>query len=242
MRSHRLEPHRRTDAGLHFVQHGLDVLCTLALRIIGEDGNSFAGSLRELGALPDHLLEQELRVVLGQGFLRFLRDLVRRVVGVDHDEDVVEDVLEVLFEALHRLEEELEPVEGEEVGEHGHEQVVRRHQRVQVQEPEGWRRVEHRIVVDALHFLEHVTQPELARGQRHQRQIDGAHGQVGGDQIEPRHAGPEDHGSERRLLDDRVEERLLRFLALDPRHLLAWPCESRSITRTRWPISARRNA
>jgi len=50
----------------------------------------------------------------------------------------------------------LRPVEGEEVGEHGHEQVVRRHQGAfRFQKTEGRGRVEHRIVLRASHLLEH---------------------------------------------------------------------------------------
>src|SRR3982751_1157120 len=79
---HRLQAHRGADARLHLVEHRLDVLRALALRIIGEDGNALAGSLRELRALADHLLEEELGVVLLQRLARLLGDLVRRIVGV----------------------------------------------------------------------------------------------------------------------------------------------------------------
>src|SRR2546425_9365049 len=216
---HRLEAHRRADAGLDLVEHGLDVLRALALRVVREDRNAFAGRLRELGALPDHLLEQEIGVVLLQRLLRLLGDLVRGVVGVDHDEDVIEHVLEVLLQPLDRLEEQLEAVEGEEVGEHGHEQVVRRHQRVQVEKPERGRRVQDRVVVRPLHLLEHVAQAELARGERHQREIDGAHRQVRGNDVEPGHPRLQDHRLQRRFLDDRVEQRPLRFLAADAQAL-----------------------
>src|SRR5438132_13700794 len=108
---HRLEAHRRADAGLDLVEHRLDVLRAFALRVVREDGNAFAGSLRELGALANHLLEQEVRIVLLQGLPGLLGDLVRGIVGVDHDEDVIEHVLEVLLQPLDRLEQQLEAVE-----------------------------------------------------------------------------------------------------------------------------------
>src|SRR5438067_6841309 len=94
---HRLEAHWRADAGLDLVEHRLDVLRAFALRVVCEDGNAFAGSLRELGALANHLPQQEVRIVLFQRLPRLLGDLVRGVVGVDHDEDVIEHVLEVLL-------------------------------------------------------------------------------------------------------------------------------------------------
>ena len=46
-------------------------------------------------------------------------------------------VAQVLLQALHRFEQQLEAVEGQEVREHGDEQVVRRHQRVEVEQAEG---------------------------------------------------------------------------------------------------------
>src|SRR5438552_15854766 len=101
---HRLEAHRRADAGLDLVEHRLDVLRAFALRVVCEDGNAFAGSLRELGALANHLPQQEVRIVLFQRLPRLLGDLVRGVVGVDHDEDVIEHVLEALLEPLYPLE------------------------------------------------------------------------------------------------------------------------------------------
>ena len=157
--------------------------------------------------------------MLLQRLARLLGDPEGRVVRVHHDEDVVEHVLQVLLERLHRLEEELQAVEAEEVGQDRHEQVVRRHQGVQVQEAEAGRSVEHRVVVSALDLLHRVAQAELARGEGHEREVDGAHAQVRGYEIQPWHPRADDDLLERRLLDDGVEERALRLLAGDPQAL-----------------------
>ncbi|EAU68318.1 hypothetical protein STIAU_5795, partial [Stigmatella aurantiaca DW4/3-1] len=196
------------------VNHGLDVGGTLGGGVRDEDGPALAGGLGELGALPDDGRQQVLGVVRLQRLQRLLGQLEGGVEGVHHDEDVVEHVVQVLLQALHRLEQQLQAVEGQEVGEHRDEQVRGGHERIQVEQAEGRGRVEDDDVVAGLHLLERVAQLELTAGHGHQRQVHRGHAQVGGDEVQVGQGGLLNHLGQGRLAHQHVLERLLVVLAL----------------------------
>src|SRR5690606_26316756 len=113
---------------------------------------------------------------------------------------------EILLQALHRLEEQLESVEGEEVRQHRDEEIVGGHQRVEVEQAEGRRRVEDDEVVGRLDLPQRVAQLELATGHRHQREVHGRHGEVGGDEVEVRQRRVLQHVADRLLAHQDVQQ------------------------------------
>src|SRR5258708_37183686 len=121
---------------------------------------------------------------------------------------------EVLFEALDGLEQELQAMEGEKVGEHRDEEIVCRHERIEVEQPARGRRVEDDQIVAPLDFPKSVLQFELPPGQRHQRKVDGAHPEVGGDKAQVWKRRFMDDLLHRRLSNQDVQEGFWKILAL----------------------------
>src|SRR5260370_32273383 len=121
---------------------------------------------------------------------------------------------EVLFQALDGLEQELQAMEGEKVGEHRDEEIVCRHQRIEVEQPKrGWRVEDDQIVVP-LDFPKSVLQFELAPGQRHQGKVDRAHPEVGGDEAQVRNRRFMEYLLHRCLANQDVQEGFWKILAL----------------------------
>ncbi len=104
----------------------------------------------------------------------------------------------------------------QEIREHRHEQVVGRHQRVEVQQPKGRRGVHDNELVAVQHGGEGPLQLVLAPGHRHEGDVDGRHPQIGREHIELRERCPHDHVGDRYSADQRIEDRALEALGSEP--------------------------
>ena len=121
-------------------------------------------------------------------------------------------MVQVVLELAQRLEQQFETVKRQEIREHRHEQVVGRHQRVEVQQPKRGRGVHNDELVAVQHPGEGPLELVLAPGHRHERDVDGRHPQVGREHIELHERCPHDHVCDRYSVDQGIEDGALEAL------------------------------
>jgi len=97
-----------------------------------------------------------------QCLLRTSADTMGIVVPVQEDEDILKDEREIFLNGGKGLKKDLEAMVGKEIGQHRNEEIVRRKDRIEVQEPDAGRGIHDDQFVVLLNRCEESPQSKLS--------------------------------------------------------------------------------